>query len=140
MRYRAGWLIEGQILALTHFDPVVTAEDVAQIIALATAAIGRAGQAFHMLIDNRIIADETVASLEMILQAFPLLQHPQLRWIVMVLPEAIKDKAHTLPAQRHGQIELRYVDSLAQAFVHLQAVGGSIDWEAQDRSFFVNTA
>jgi len=126
-------------LALTHFDPVVTAEDFVQITALATAAISGAGQAFHLLIDNRTIADETVASLEMILQAFPLLQHPQLRWIVVVLPEAVKDNARTLPAQRRGLIQLRYVDSLAQAFAHLQAVDGSIDWEAQDRSFFVNT-
>lgn len=137
MRYRAGWYIPGQILALTHFDSVATAEDFAGIGAATYQALQEVNRTFHLLIDNRIIADVNVASLDTMLQALPILNHPQLRWIVMVLPEAIREQASDMPVQQNGLIQLRYVDSLNTAFQHLRAVDDSIDWAKQDPDFFV---
>lgn len=134
MRFRAGWLTKDQILALTHFEPVVTAEDFREIATETHAALQEASQVFHILIDNRIIAERTVASLDTMLQAMPMLNHPLLRWIVVVLPEAIKEMAVSMEVQKRGAIQLIYVDSLASAFQHLAEQDDRIE-NYDDRRF-----
>ena len=136
MRYKADWLIDGQVLALTHFDPVVTAEDFASILSDTSNALESVNREFHVLIDNRIIRDTTVASLDMMLQAFPAMNHPQLRWIVMILPDSIKHQAHDMAIQQNGQIQLGYVDSLERAYQHFRRIDDSLNWDAIDSKFF----
>lgn len=136
MRYRAGWYIPGQILALTHFDSVATPEDFAGIAATTYQALQEVTRPFHLLIDNRIIADVNVASLETMLRALPILNHPQLRWIVVVLPKTIREQASDMPTQQHEHIQLRYVDSLETALQHLRTVDESIDWPNHNPDFF----
>jgi hypothetical protein len=127
MRYKAGWLVQNHILALTHFEPVVTMEDFRDIARDAHMALQEVTQPFHLLIDNRIIAERTVASLDLMLKALPILEHPHLRWIVVVLPEAIKETAADRQVQRHGSIQLKFVDSLTSAFQHLVREDDHID-------------
>lgn len=140
MRFRVGWLVPKHVLALTHFDPVVTMEDFQQIsVQTATALQQVADQSFHVLIDNRMIAETNQATLEMMLQAFPQLARPGLRWIVVILPESIKGQAGTMPTQQKGDIQLKYVDSLEDAQAHLAAVDERVDWATADPAFFVDT-
>ncbi|KRF03323.1 hypothetical protein ASG89_23035 [Paenibacillus sp. Soil766] len=127
MRYTAGWLVSNHILALTHFEPVVTMEDFQDIATDAHIALQKATQPFHLLIDNRIIAERTVATLDSMLKALPILEHTHLRWIVVVLPEAIKETAAARQVQRYGSIQLKFVDSLASAFQHLVSEDDRID-------------
>lgn len=127
MRYKAGWLAHKRILALTHYEPVVTMEDFRDIAMDAHRALQEATQPFHLLIDNRIIADRTVATLDSMLKALPILEHTHLRWIVVVLPEAVKETAAARPVQRHGSIQLKFVDSLTSAFQHLAHEDDRID-------------
>lgn len=136
MRYRAGWLIQGKVMALTHFDSVVTQDDFMGIASDTNRAIQEVNDPFHILIDNRIIESESIASLDMMLQAMPMLNHPELGWMVMILPEAIKDQAETMPIQTSGHIQLKYVGSLDSAMLHLSNEDDSIDWSVQDRGFF----
>lgn len=138
MRYKADWLIEGQVLALTHFEPVVTGEDFMNIAARFNAAVSQVTEPFHLVIDNRILADGPITPLAAMLHALSTLNHPHLRWIVVILPEAIKEQADQMPVQQHDQIQLRYVDSLATALQHLSAVDSSLKWERQDVDFFKN--
>jgi hypothetical protein len=119
--------MKDRILALTHFESVVTPEDFKSIAADTHKALQEATETFHILIDNRIIAEPTVASLDTMLQAMPVLQHPLLRWIVVVLPEAIKENAASMEDQQQGAIRLKYVDSLAAALRHLANEDGGID-------------
>ncbi|OAS15526.1 hypothetical protein [Paenibacillus oryzisoli] len=119
MRYKAGWLVKNHILALTHYEPVVTMEDFRDIATDAHMALQEAKQPFHLLIDNRIIAERTVATLDSMLKALPILEHTHLKWIVIVLPDAIKETAAARQVQRHGSIQLKFVDSLTSAFQHL---------------------
>lgn len=134
MRYKAGWLVKDHILALTHFEPVVTMEDFRDIAADAHAALQEATQPFHLLIDNRIIAERTVASLDTMLKALPILENSHLRWIVVVLPEAIQETAANREVQRHGSIQLKFVDSLSSAFQHFAREGDSKDGAASMES------
>ncbi|NQX63172.1 hypothetical protein [Paenibacillus qinlingensis] len=119
MRYKAGWLVQNHILALTHYEPVVTMEDFRDIATDAHMALQEATQPFHLLIHNRIIAERTVATLDSMLKALPILEHKHLRWIVVVLPEVIKETATVREVQRHGSIQLKFLDSLPSAFQHL---------------------
>jgi hypothetical protein len=136
MRYRAGWLLQHHILALTHYDPIVTYEDFQGIAAAAQAALLEVTQPFHLLIDNRIIADRNPASLDTMLQAMPVIRHPLLRWIVIVLPESIKGSAASMDVQKSGDIRLKYVDSLASAWQLLHDIDPRLDGIALDHSFF----
>jgi len=140
MRFKVGWLVPQHVLALTHFDPVVTPEDFQQISVQTAKALQQVtGQSFHVLIDNRMIAETNQATLEMMLQAFPQLARPGLRWIVVILPESIKGQAGTMPTQKKGDIQLKYVDSLEDAQAHLASVDEQVDWATADPAFFVDT-
>ena len=136
LRLRAGWLIPKKVLALTHFVPEVTATDFAEITQATQAAIAQVEREFHLIIDNRIIDNTELASLEMMLQFMPQLNHPQLRCIVMVLPEKLKGSAHQIESAHYKQIDLTYADTLPSAFDYLRSVDGGIDWAAIDETFF----
>jgi hypothetical protein len=136
VRYKVGWPIAERVLALTHFEPQVTMEDFAAIVADTQAALEQIRGPFHMLIDNRRISDTTVASLATMFQAFPMLNHPHLRWIVMILPPAIRHEAAGMAAQQHGEIRLKYVDSLDTALRHLATVDAAVRPDRLDQAFF----
>ncbi|HYF64412.1 MAG TPA: hypothetical protein VD886_16430 [Herpetosiphonaceae bacterium] len=136
MRYRVGWAVPGRVLALTHFEPIVTEPDFAAIMADTSAALATVGGPFHLLIDNRLIADQTITSLDMILHALPQLERSPLRWIAVVLPDAIKHAAAALPPQRRGEIRLKHVASLAAAFEQLASVDVGLNPGQVDQAFF----
>ena len=136
IRYRAGWLIQGHVLALTHFVPDVTQEDFVNIAQDTSAALQQVDRKFHLIIDNRIIENRNLASLETMLQALPQLNHPQLCWIVMVVPEVLKGTAVTMTTQQHNQIRLMHVDTLPTAYEFLRSVAETIDWRLQREDFF----
>ena len=68
MRYKAGWFIPQQVLALTHLVPEVTQDDFIGIIDATNACLAEAQQSFYLIIDNRIIKSEQVVPLEVILR------------------------------------------------------------------------
>ncbi len=135
-RYKAGWFVPGQVLALTHFVPDVSPDDFMGIATDTVTALQEVEQPFHLIIDNRIIKNTELASLEMMLTALPIIDHTQLRWIVMVLPNALAGTAHNLETQYHEQIGLKHVDTLEMAFAYLDSVDNSLDWSNQVTPFF----
>jgi hypothetical protein len=139
MRYKVGWPIAEHVLALTHFEPQVTTEDFAAIVADTQAALEQIRGPFHMLIDNRRISDTTLASLATMFQAFPMLKHPHLRWIVMIVPPVIGHEAASMAPQQQGEIRLKYVDSLDTALRHLATVDPALRPESLDQAFFEPT-
>ena len=140
IRFRAGWLIPQQILALTHFHPQVTPEDFAGIAQATQTALAQVTGEFHLILDNRIIADTNLATLATMLQFMPQMNHPRLRWIVMILPEVLRGTALTLPDQQYNQIHLTHVDTLPDAFKFLRSVDETIVWDKQNTDFFTPEA
>jgi len=136
MRYRVGWLVPGQVMALTHLVPQVTHDDFSHIITLINASVQEAEQPFHMIIDNRIIENEQVVSLDVILQTLPQLHQFPLRHIVMILPTPVARKASTMESQQIGGISLLFVESLAEARAALASRDASINWSLQLEGFF----
>lgn len=137
MRYRVGWFIPQQIMALTHFVSEVTQDDFSGIVDATNICLQDASQPFNMIIDNRIIKNEQVVALEVILQSMPQLQNLPLRQVIMILPCAIGYKAATMEVQRMGDIQLRCVDGLTAAFATLRATDASLKWGLQISDFFV---
>ena len=136
VRYRAGWWVPQQVLALTHFVSDVSADDFAGIAQDTYAALQQVNGEFHVIIDNRIIANTELASLDTMLAAMPMMNHSQLRWIVMVLPEKLSGTAQQMATQQHEQIGLKHVDSLGEAKTFLNSVDETIDWEDIQIDFF----
>jgi hypothetical protein len=138
MRYKVGWFISRQVLALTHLVPEVTQDDFVGIIDTANVCLAEAKQPFHMIIDNRIIKSAQVVPLEVILQTIPQLQASPLRTIIMVLPHHIRDRAVNMESQRIEDIQLTYVENLAAGFTALQTTDTSLSWDLQTPDFFVD--
>lgn len=138
MRYRAGWLIPKQLLALTHFVPDVSQEDFMGISSDTMQALNDVDGRFHLLIDNRIIHNTDLAPLAGMLGALPYLNHPQLSNIVMVIPEASTERAASIADQTQGHITLHHVDTLEDAYAYFREVDSVLNWESQDKAFFLN--
>ena len=136
LRLRAGWLIPQHILALTHFVSEVTAEDFTEITQATEKALTHVDSDFHLIIDNRVIDNTNLATLETMLQFMPQLNHPNLRWIVMILPEKLNLPAERIEKQYHDQISLTHADTLEGAFQFLASVDKTIAWHKKDACFF----
>ena len=136
LRYRAGWLIPHHVLALTHFVPDVTPDDFAGIARDTANALEQINGDFHLIIDNRIIGNTDLAPLSMMLQAMPNLNHPQLKFIVMIVPEALEQSAETISDQQQGHITLHHVDNLHEAYEYLRTHDAGITWDNLDTDFF----
>ncbi len=74
MNYKLGWLVDQHVLALTHFTSAITPEEFQAILAETQTYLQQIEHPFQVIIDNRIISDLNVASLELIMQAFPALR------------------------------------------------------------------
>jgi hypothetical protein len=138
MRYKAGWFIPQQIMALTHFVPVVTPDDFAGITEATNACLLEARQPFHLIIDNRVIESTQVIGLNDILGAMPQLQDSQLRWIVIVSPKVLRRDQTVMRTQHAGDIRLQYAEDIEAAFDILRAADASLKWELQQADFFAD--
>jgi len=136
MRYKAGWFIPQQIMALTHYVPVATPEDFAGITEATNACLREARQPFHLIIDNRMIESTQVIGLDDILGAMPQLRDSQLRWIIIVPSSGMRGDLTGLHPQQTGDIRLQYAEDIEAALDTLRAADSSIKWELQARDFF----
>ncbi|XSG76525.1 hypothetical protein ACP8Y2_05875 [Herpetosiphon llansteffanensis] len=136
MNYKLGWLVEQYVLALTHFTSAISAEEFQAILAETQTYLQPIEHPFHVIIDNRMISDLNIVSLEIIMQAFPALNHKHLSWIVMILPEPIKHTAAERPIQQHETIQLIYVENLQRALDHVQHAEPKLNLSQRDQGFF----
>jgi hypothetical protein len=138
MRYKAGWFIPQQIMALTHYVPEVTPEDFVGITEATNACLLEARQPFHLIIDNRMIESTQVIGLDDILGAMPQLLNSQLRWIIIVGSRSMRGDLTGLHPQQARDIRLQYAGDIETALGTLRAVDSSIKWELQVRGFFAD--
>lgn len=134
--YRLGWYVPNQIAALTHFHPDVTAEDVQGVFQGAQKLLQHVSNEFYMIIDNRVVAMSSPVSLRQIKQMAPFMNHPLLRWVVVVKPERLALDTDSLPVEHEGATRLKNVASLEEAINHLQQVTAEVQWQQADVAFF----
>lgn len=136
--YRVGWVIPGQIGALTHYTPEVTLEEFQAIGGEASDLFTSATDPFHVIIDNRIMNMAFLPDLDAIKRSASYTDNPNLRYIIMVKPEAMDDSVSQLPDYTDDQIILTYVDSLDDAIALLKANDNTLRWHEVEADFFPN--
>src|SRR6185503_1173403 len=110
--YQLGWYIPNQIAALTHFHPDVTAEDFQGVVQAGQELLQHVNSEFHIIIDNRVVGMSSPASLGQMKQMVPYMNHPLLRWVVVVKPEHLALDADSLLVEQDGAAQLKNVASL----------------------------
>ncbi len=134
--YRVGWYLPQRIAALTHFYPEVTAEDFAGVVQTGQELLQSASKEFHIVIDNRKIAMASPATLQQMKQMVPYMNHPLLRWVVVIKPQQLAIDTESLPIEQEGETRLKNVSSLAEGLGFLRQVAAGLDWQQADRGFF----
>jgi hypothetical protein len=134
--YQLGWYVPNQIAALTHFYPDVTAEDFQGVVRAGQELLQHVGNEFHIIIDNRVVAMSSPASLRQMKQMVPYMNHPLLRWVVVVKPEHLELDIGSLPVEQAGATQLRNVASLEEAIWHLRQTTTDVQWQQANLTFF----
>ena len=134
--YRLGWYIPNQVAALTHIHADVTAEDFMAVVQAAQDLLQHIGSEFHILIDNRVVAMSAPATLAQMKQMAPFMNHPLLRWVVVIKPEHLALDTESLPIERDGATQLKNVSSLKEALGHLRQATSGVQWHRADEMFF----
>jgi hypothetical protein len=134
--YRVGWYIPQQVAALTHFHSEVTAEDFQGVVQAGQALLASTSNEFHIIIDNRKVGMSAPASLSQMKQMVPYMNHPLLRWVVVVKPELLVLNTEDLPIEQEGETRLKNVSSLAEALRYLRHIAGDLQWDQADTAFF----
>lgn len=134
--FKLGWYIPNQIAALTHFHSDVTPEDFMGVIQTGEALLKDVDTEFHVIIDNHVVAMAAPANLSQMKEMVSFMNHPMLRWVVVVKPTSLELDTSKLSIEQIGKTQLKNVSSLAEASSHLQAVTNGIAWEKADTTFF----
>jgi len=136
--YKLGWVVPNQVAALTHFHSDVTTADFMGIVQTGEALLSTVDNAFHVIIDNRVVDMEAPATLSQMKQMVPYMNHPLLRWVVVVKPEKLSLETAVLPIETDGDTRLKNVSSLEEAISHLREVTNDVEWSQADSIFFPN--
>jgi hypothetical protein len=134
--YQLGWYVPNQVAALTHFHPDVTAEDFLGVVQAGQELLQHIGNEFHIIIDNRVVGMSSPASLGQMKQMVPYMNHPLLRWVVVVKPEHLALDTDSLPVEKEGATQLKNVASLKEAIRHLRQTTTDVRWQQADVTFF----
>lgn len=136
--FKLGWFIPNQIAALTHDRGQVTQDDFLGIVQAGQHLLEGVENEFHILIDNRFVDMEAPASLSQMKQAVPYINHPFLRWVVVIKPQKLTLDISSLPIEQDGQTYLKNVSNLPEAIKFLRERVGNIQWQQADVTFFPN--
>jgi hypothetical protein len=134
--YQLGWYVPNQVAALTHFHPDVTAEDFLGVVQAGQELLQHIGNEFHIIIDNRVVGMSSPASLGQMKQMVPYMNHPLLRWVVVVKPEHLALDTDSLPVEKEEAAQLKNVASLEEAIRHLRQTTTDVQWQQADVAFF----
>jgi hypothetical protein len=134
--YKLGWYVPNQIAALTHFHPDVTAEDFQGVVQTGQELLQHVDNLFHIIVDNRVVGMSFLPSLGQMKQMVPYMNHPLLRWVVVVKPEQLALATDSLPVETDGVTQLKHVASLEEALRHLRQATIGVQWQQADEAFF----
>lgn len=136
--YRVGWVIPNQVGALTHYTPEVTLEEFQNIGGEASALFESASEPFHVIIDNRIMNMAFLPDLNTLKNSAPYMSNSNLRYVIMVKPNAMDGSASDLADYNDADVTLTYVDTLDEAIALLKAQDKNLRWHEVESDFFPN--
>ncbi len=139
--YKHDWVIPYRVVGLTHYTNLVTMEEFQEIGAKGQMLMEQfshqqSGLPLHGIIDNRKIDMPNLLSLTDMLQAASYMNHPLLRWIIVIVPEKLQSRTESMPVEQVGDVQLKNVNTVAEAIEHLKTVDSTLNWQDADKSFF----
>ncbi len=130
--FKLGWFIPNQIVALTHYHSDVTTDDFMGVIQTGQELLSNVENEFHILIDNRVVDMSSPVSLSQMKQMVPYMDHPFLRWVVVVKPQNLALNTSELPMEQEKKIQLKNVSSLPEAIEFLRKTVDDVQWQQAD--------
>ncbi len=76
------------------------------------------------------------ASLSQMQQMVPFMNHPLLRWVVVIKPEQLVLNVENLPIEQAGDIRVKNVSSLSEGLRYLRQTTEDLHWHQADLAFF----
>jgi hypothetical protein len=137
--FKLDWFIPETVIGLTHMHADVTPDDFMGVVQIGQELIAKIDHVFHVLIDNRVVDMPGLLSLQQMQQMVPYMNHPSLRWILVVKPEHLPIETSALPVEQEGQVQLKNVASLTEAFGFLQTLISEKLWQQAKTTFFAET-
>lgn len=134
--YKVGWLVPGQLAALTHYHADIRQEDILGVFMESQQLLAKVECPFHLLIDNRLAPLDRLYTLAELIKLSPLLQHPYLRYLVVVKPKHLELDAIHAGLQSIGSVSLQNVASVQEGIIFLKRCVADIDVNSIDISFF----
>jgi hypothetical protein len=137
--FKLDWFVPQSVIGLIHFHADVTPDDVRGVIQTGQDLIATIDHEFHLLIDNRVVNMPTLLTLQQMQYMVPYMNHPNLRWVLVVKPEQLEQDVSTLPVEQEGRVQLKNVSTLPEAFDFLQTLIPESEWRQANTTFFPNT-
>ena len=134
--FRLDWIVPNRVAALTHTTPIVTSNDYLHILQRLHVLLSASSGPVHIVIDNRMLAMPRPVSLADMQRATPLLNHPNLRWLVAIAPTSLGLDEAAWPVESNGNVHLRNVASLASAIEQLQLIDATLANTTFDLALF----
>jgi len=134
--FKLDWLVPNQIIGLTHFHAEVTQEDIMGVIQKGQELASDVENEFHILIDNRAVNMPSPLGLSQMKQMVSYMDHPLLRWVLVVKSTSLALDMANLPIEKDGHTRLKNVASLAEAIDFLQDAAPDVQWDQIDATFF----
>ncbi len=137
--FKLDWFIPQSVIGLTHFHADVIPEDFEGVLQAGQELTKTIDHDFYLLIDNRVVNMPALISLQQMRQVVPYMSHPNLRWVLVVKPEQLQQDTSALPVEQEGQVQLKNVSDLSEAFDFLQTLIPESQWQQAQTTFFPNT-
>ena len=137
--FKFDWFVPNHIIGLTHFHAEVIEEDIMGVMKKGQELTSAIEKDFHILIDNRVVKMPGLLSLEQLKQMVPYVNHPSLRWIVVIKPENLLLDTDSLPIEDDGEKHLKNVSSLVEAIEFLTEKAPEVKWQNTNIDFFPNS-
>lgn len=134
--FKLDWFVPNQVVGLTHFHSNVTSDDIMKLIKKGHEITSNVEEEFHLIMDNRVVNMPSLLSLDQMKQMVPYMNHPLLRWIIVIKPEGMTLDTAGLPIEKKGKTHLKTVSGLAEALSFLREKALNIQWENADVNFF----
>ena len=138
--FKLGWISPKRLAGLTHFHPEITQDDMMGVYHGASELLKGADQEFHMIIDNRMAPLNALFTLQELQAMSPFLQHPLLKYLVVVKPLHLTLNEEQAQIQEANGVLLKNVSGIEEGMNFLKKNQALSGITAPDPQFFPNTS
>jgi hypothetical protein len=134
--FKVDWILPQTLAGLTHFHAEITSADIMGVFEHTHALLQKVEKEFHILIDNRLAPLPYIYSLIELQALSPVLNHPWLRYVVIVKPNHLALGSQHMDIEVSNGVLLKNVSTVQEGMDFLVRQGMVSGFEAMDLGFF----